>query len=215
MRDHVYQTLRANILNLELEPGRSISENEIAEQLEVSRTPVREAFLKLVQEELLEVYPQRGTFVSRINLDLVEEGRFMREHMERAVTQLACNHFPAEALLSLEANVKLQRLEAIARNNIRLHELDDEFHQTIFQGCKKERIWNSIQQLNMDFNRLRLLRLQMNLDWDQIMDHHQLIFEAIRDKDPVQGEQWMKQHLRLVVVEGDEIKAEHPKFFKS
>lgn len=214
IRDSVYQTLRAHILNLSLEPGRSISESEISEMLEVSRTPVREAFLRLTQEELLEVYPQRGTFVSLIDLDLVEEGRFMREHMERAVIKQASKRFPMEALLKLESNLKMQELSMESKDYTRLFELDEEFHRTIFQGCNKSRIWNSIHLMNADFNRMRMLRILVNLDWDKILTHHTNIFKAIKEKDPMQAESVMKEHLRLVFVEGDELKEQYPRYFK-
>ena len=67
-RDFSYQILKTKILNLELKPGTKISEKEIADELSVSRTPVREAFMMLAQEDLLDVIPQIGTIVSKINL---------------------------------------------------------------------------------------------------------------------------------------------------
>ncbi|WP_185819469.1 GntR family transcriptional regulator [Salibacterium salarium] len=93
MRSEVYASLRQEIMALQLEPGRSISENEISKRLEVSRTPVREAFLRLSQDDLITVYPQKTSIVSLIDLDHLEETRFMREHLEVAVTKLACDIF--------------------------------------------------------------------------------------------------------------------------
>jgi len=69
---YIYRVLRNNIIDLNLRPGEIISENEIANTLSVSRTPTREAFSKLASEELLEVYPQKGTKVSYIDLKRVE-----------------------------------------------------------------------------------------------------------------------------------------------
>ncbi|MBU3181932.1 GntR family transcriptional regulator [Clostridium psychrophilum] len=76
-----------------------ISEIEILEKFNVSRTPVREAFARLSQEGLISVYPQKGTFVSLIDLLSVEEARFMREHLERAILRLACENFPKEIII--------------------------------------------------------------------------------------------------------------------
>lgn len=101
-RDQLYDMLKEKILRLELEPGTKISEKEIAEQLHISRTPVREAFLKLAQDELLDIIPQSGTIVSRINLEYVEEGRLIREVVEKEVAALACVKFREDHLFQLE-----------------------------------------------------------------------------------------------------------------
>src|SRR5699024_6689240 len=103
-RDFVYKTIKKRIIELELKPVQKISEQEIAKELEVSRTPVREAFLKLSQEDLIGIYPQVGTIVSKIDLDLVEEGRFIRENIERAVVREACHKFNEEQFFHLETN---------------------------------------------------------------------------------------------------------------
>ena len=81
-RDQVYYWLKEDIMKFRLIPGTHISEKEISGKYEVSRTPVREAFLQLAKEGLLEIYPQKGTRVSLIDLDLVEEARFMRENLD-------------------------------------------------------------------------------------------------------------------------------------
>lgn len=214
IRDSVYLTLKKNILNLNFIPGQAISESEIAEILGVSRTPVREAFLRLKQDELLEVYPQRGTFISLIDLESVEEARFMREHIERAVVQLACERFSDEAFLQLEANLSMQQLAVKANDYTRLFEQDEEFHRIIYHACNKRRIWDTIQYLNTDFNRIRILRLLTNFDWQTIIDHHKLIYESIRSKERVAADNIVAEHLRLVVIEERDVKKEYPNYFK-
>ena len=124
VRDQIYQMLKEEIMKFRLIPGELISEKEISERYEVSRTPVREAFLQLSREGLLEVYPQKGTRVSLIDLDLVEEARFMRENLEKAVAELACEGFPEEAMFKLEQNVKMQELSIAQKNYESLFELD-------------------------------------------------------------------------------------------
>lgn len=109
-REQVYNMLKDQILSLKLPPGTNISEKEISIQFNVSRTPVRESFLKLSQEGLLSIYPQRGTFVSLIDLNLVEEARFMREHLEKAVIRLACQEFSEELINDLDMNLSMQKI---------------------------------------------------------------------------------------------------------
>jgi GntR family transcriptional regulator, rspAB operon transcriptional repressor len=213
-REHVYHLLREQILELQLEPGASLSEKEISEKFQVSRTPVREAFLKLSQEGLLEVYPQKGTFVSLIDLGLVEEARFMREQLEKAVVKLACECFPEDKLISLEMNLKMQEICEKQKDYQKLFELDEDFHRTIFQGCNKERIWLAMQPMNTHLNRIRILRLTSNYNWNDILSQHTEIFNAIKDQSPERGVKIMQDHLTLVVIDKEELKKVNPKYFR-
>ena len=89
-RDYALRMLKENIVRLELEPGSSISDREVAARLSLSRTPVREALLELAKSRVVDIYPQRGSVVSLIDYDLVEEAYFVRKVLETAVVELAC-----------------------------------------------------------------------------------------------------------------------------
>lgn len=212
-RDQLYDILKEKILRLELEPGTKISEKEIAEQLHISRTPVREAFLKLAQEELLDIIPQSGTIVSRINLSHVEEGRFIREIVEKEVAALACTKFRQDHLFELEKNITMQELCAEKGNFLELFELDEKFHRLIYDGCGMLRSWKMIQSLNSHFNRLRVLRLSSDLDWDIIISHHKQIYRLIANREAEKVRQVMEEHLRLVEIEKDVLKRQYPHYF--
>ncbi|WP_336758693.1 GntR family transcriptional regulator [Paenibacillus sp. USHLN196] len=212
-RAYSYNLLKERILHLELKPGTKISEKEIADELQVSRTPVREAFMKLAEEELLDIIPQSGTIVSHINLEHVEEGRFMREKMEKEIVTLACVSFPEEFRFRLETNIVMQEV-CIGKNNFyRLFELDEEFHQILFQGTGKLRTWKMLQQLNIPFNRLRLLRLAEDSNLEVIISQHKEIYRLITERKTDQAVQVMEAHLRLVVIEQESIKAKYPHYF--
>ena len=81
-------------MSVRLTPGTAVSEQEVSSYLDISRTPVREAFIHLSQDGLVEILPQRGTFISKIDTALIEENRFMRLTLERAVIRLACQDLP-------------------------------------------------------------------------------------------------------------------------
>lgn len=213
IREHVYTAIKTQILKLELEPGRKISDKEIGEILQVSRTPVREAFQKLAQEELLEIYPQRGTFVSRINLEQVEEARFMRENIERGIVRLACEHYPDDYFIQLETNIAMQKLFDAKKNFTRLYELDDQFHQILFDGCQKSRIWVILQQMNTHFKRLRALRTSSGMEWDFIIHQHEQIFNLLKRRDASSVEKVITEHLQLVVIEKRVLKEKYPNYF--
>ncbi|MBB3125348.1 DNA-binding GntR family transcriptional regulator [Paenibacillus rhizosphaerae] len=210
-RSYSYNLLRERILHLQLEPGTKISEKEIADELNVSRTPVREAFMKLAEEELLDIIPQSGTVVSRINLTHVEEGRFIREKLEKEIVALACDQFDEESRFRIEANIAMQELCTAQKHYYRLFELDEEFHQILFHATGKARTWKLMQQLN--FNRLRLLRLSRDSDWDNIILTHKEIYWLIIHKKREQAMKVMEKHLSQVVVEQDLLKEEYPHYF--
>ncbi|MBD1381439.1 GntR family transcriptional regulator [Metabacillus arenae] len=213
-REFVYQELRNQILSFQLEPGTSISEKEISTQFNVSRTPVREAFLRLAQEGLLNVYPQKGTSVSLIDLELQEEARFMREHLERAVIRLACDGMAKEKLQALEMNVRMQGFCIEEKNYLKLFELDEEFHRTIFEGCEKERTWQAIELMNVHLNRSRMLRLVTDYNWQEIVEHHKAILTAIKTNDHENAEDIMRRHLTLAVDDKDKLQKQYPHFYK-
>mgnify|MGYP000860837837 CR=1 FL=1 len=212
--DYTYRTVRKNIIDLNLKPGEAITENEIANILNISRTPIRETFAKLVREELVEIYPQKGTFVSLIDLERVEEAKFMRLNLERAAMKLACKDFPDDVLFDLESNFNQQEFCLSKKNYILIFDLDNEMHRLIFKGCSKERVWSSIHYLNGDFDRLRVLRLSSNLDWNKIISHHRNIIKAIKEKNCELGIKTMEEHLTLVDSDKKELKGKYPEYFR-
>lgn len=214
IRDYVYDKLKSDILDLKLEPGRFISEKDIIEMLKVSRTPIREAFVKLSQEGLIETIPQRGSFISLIDLDMVEESRFVRETLESTIVRLACEQLKAEQVLQLLNLIALQELCIEEKNYKRLFELDDEFHKTIIIGCGKLRTWKLLQELSAHYQRVRMLRLAANDDWHIILSQHRAIVAAIKDKDADAAEKVMHEHLNRFQLEKDELKEKHPAYFK-
>jgi DNA-binding GntR family transcriptional regulator len=215
MRTEVYEILKQEIIDLILVPGTSMSENETSKGLQVSRTPVREAFLRLSQEDLLTVYPQKGSFVSLINLGDLEEVRFMREHLEIATIQLACEKFPKEQFSMLTANIEKQ-METVKEKNFRkFYELDDEFHSIIFKGCDKARVWDVIQNMmSINFKRVRLLSLSNKLNMDEIISQHQEIVEAIAEKNSEKAVSVIRSHLKLVQIDKEELMNKYDDYFK-
>ena len=108
-RDYALRILKENIINLELKPGSMISEQDIANELNLSRTPVHEALQELSTTKIIQILPQRGSYVSLIDLSLVDEAIFMRSTIEVAVAELACDKASEQDLISMEENLNLQK----------------------------------------------------------------------------------------------------------
>lgn len=213
-REYVCRLLKTNIVNLNLPPGTSLSEQEIADFLNVSRTPVREAFIKLNQDSVINIIPQKGSYVSLIDPEHVAEAKFLRECVEKEVIKQACQAFPKEESFRLQSNLALQELCIKERNYVRWFELDEEMHGTIFAACKKAHIWSVIQQMNIHYNRVRMLNLAFGYDWPELIEQHKEIYRAIREGDAALGAKVIHTHLNKVTVDLCQLQKDFGHYFK-
>ena len=115
-RDYAFRVIRENIIKLELKPGTMLSEQDLAYELELSRTPVHEALQELSKSKIIEVFPQKGSLVSLINMELIEEAVFVRSTLESAITKEACTIATPEDVKYLADNVELQEF-LLKQNN--------------------------------------------------------------------------------------------------
>lgn len=181
-KDYAYRVLKRNIMSLDLKPGDVLSEKDIADELGLSRTPIREVVMKLKEDHLLEVIPQKGTYVSLIDIDLMNEGTFMRVVLETEILKLACENFPEEYIDKLEMNVFAQKLACKKEDaKIEMHRLDQEFHEIIFSAINKKNIWESIQKLSSQYNRVRVLS-ELSKGTEHIVVEHEKILDIIKNR---------------------------------
>lgn len=211
--EFVYEVIKKNIIDMNIKPGNRISEKEISNLLDVSRTPVREAFIKLSREGLLYILPQRGTYISYIDLNNVEETRFIRKSLENSIMKLATEDFPQEIITKLEENIKVQRKYIKEKDYKKFMELDEEFHEMIYKGCGKGNIWRFIQKINTQYQRLRLLSYIADVNWDQVLDQHEEILRSIKEKDSKLAEEITELHLNKQIVDQKEIMEKYPEYF--
>lgn len=213
-RDYASRFLCSNIVSLELKPGQALSETELANEIGVSRTPLREALIDLNHSHVIETYPQKGSMVALIDPELVEESRFVREVLDVSVAEIACHIATPEDLMNLEANVKLQEfyLENYAAD--KLLELDNEFHRMIYVMAKKERTYEMKSGMMIHYDRVRALSLVTVKD-KKIVDDHRRIFEAIKNHDAEEVKTVIMKHLSRYDIDKEEIKKAYPEYYKS
>ena len=212
-REYVLRMLKENIVRLELEPGSRISENELAAQIGVSRTPIREALIELSKSKIIEIYPQKGSYVSLIDWNLVEEAQFMRLTLEKGIIRLACEGIDEEKLQSLDKNVKLQQFYLDNDEPGELLELDNQFHKELFRITNKIHVYRLMDNMILHFDRLRTLRTKV-VDQQYVIADHMAILDAIRLKDPEKGEKAMERHLTRHEIDEKIVRKEYPKYFK-
>ena len=213
-REYVYRFLKLNIMQLRMAPGSALSEKDISKLLDVSRTPVREAFIQLSHEYLLDILPQKGTYVSLIDIENVEESKFLRETIETAVIAIACVEFPSEKFFDLQSNIVLQELCLKEKNFLKFYELDEALHKIIFVGCKKARIWSMIQQMHTHYNRVRMLNISGGYDTLTVLNQHKQLVSAILEKDLALGMQTIGLHLNKVKFDIEDLRRDYAVYFK-
>ena len=211
-REYAMRAITENIISIDLEPGQLISENEIASFLGVSRTPVRESIQELNKAALIEIYPQRGSYVSLIDSKYVEEAVFLRKVLDIAVIEEACNLATEDDIALLEENVALQEFYLKSNNTKKIFELDNEFHRMIYVAAKKEMIHNMRKNVMIHFDRVRTLSMLAVKDTKIVADHG-IMLRAIKNKDKNKAKEIVEKHLDRYRVDQEELLRTYPQYF--
>ncbi|GLX67292.1 GntR family transcriptional regulator [Paenibacillus glycanilyticus] len=215
--EQIYESIRESIVSFRLEPGTMIYENELADSMKVSRTPVREAIRLLVSEQLLEVLPQRGTRIALISARKVSEARFIREQLELGAFRLAAAKWSdrdrsAESA-SLEA-LLLQQQAAAADKDVALFlRLDEAFHRAVLEIAGNETLMQMIYYMRAHLNRARYLAMDQFGHMDQVVEEHRRLYDAIRSGDEERVAVLLAQHIRKLDQELPELRTAHPDYF--
>src|ERR1700758_3714107 len=195
----IFRALRQAIFVGQMVPGTPLSEKEVSDMFQVSRQPVREAFIKLVEAGVLQVLPQRGTFVKRISPRQVREGRFIREAIEAAVVRKAAVAISDAQLAGLAANLREQRAASKVNDTAAFLACDEQFHFLIAQSIDCVAAWETIQDIKAQMDRVRYLSLHEVSPLDLLIKQHALIVSGLKAHDPDAAEEAMRTHLREIL----------------
>lgn len=209
----VYAELREAIVSVALAPAQALSENELASQLNVSRTPVREALRKLADEGLVEIYPQTGTFVARIDMEAVEEAQFIREAIEVAVIERAAQVATDADVAQLGALLARQS-EANAHGDLEgFYAADEDLHATFSTICGFRNTWRTARAVKTHLDRVRRLSLPLPQQIDALIVQHAAIVTAVAEHRPAAAQDHMRTHVREVLRLAPEVMKRHPGYF--
>ena len=203
--------LRERIVRNDLIPDQKISESEIAAQYGVSRQPVREAFIRLSAEGLVAVLPQRGTRVRRIDVAAVREARFIREAVEADIARLLAEAPDRVGLSELREHVARQ-YEIVERDPLEFIRIDEEFHRMLARMADKAGIWQKVQSLKAQMDRVRFLALGQ-FPVRKLVDQHGAIVGGIAAGDVARTDAALRLHLREVLSDLPQIVCANSGFF--
>lgn len=209
----VYEELKKNIMSLRLKPGQVMSTQEMATRLEVSRTPVREAFLHLQAEGLVEMIPQRETIVSKIDLERMEQEKFIRECLELGVIDQFLEKEDRGAIHKMAGFIQIQEQCDKARDYVGFLDADDQFHKVLFDVTGQQMAWDTILQRSGHYNRLRILYIQEKTVMESSIQQHAQIVSLLEIGDRESIRKALASHIQRLDVEQSGLSAAYPDYF--
>ena len=196
LREVVFHTLRDAILKGELEPGERLMELHLANQLGVSRTPIREAIRMLEQEGLAITVPRRGAQVARMTEKDLEDVLEIRDALDGLAVSAASKHMTGKDFKELET--AMQNFEqAVTQGEVRqIVEADEVFHNVIYQAANNPKLSTIVQNLKEQMYRYRYEYVKDNADYKMLIEEHQNIIKGLREKNLEYVKKVMHDHLK-------------------
>jgi DNA-binding GntR family transcriptional regulator len=210
----IYDALRERIVALELPPGSVLPEKEFAESFGVSRTPVREALLRLAEDQLVDIYPQSGTFVAPIRVSVVLDAMVIRDALERFAARTAAARVGDAEIAALDANLARQRSAAASGDIEAFHAADEAMHQLIANIAGHPNIWRVVKREKANVDRMRLLSLHFAGRFETVIAEHARILKALREHRPDAADAAMQAHLGRVAPSLEASRQKYPGYFE-
>jgi DNA-binding GntR family transcriptional regulator len=220
LSDHAYQVIRDAIVTLRLEPGQLVFEGELGTQLGVSRTPIREAFRRLMAEELIEVQPQRGARIAYMSKKKINEARFVRVSLEVSAFKDVAKRWDRtesqfqKLYVQVKEILEEQKRMVDEQNFDSFFQLDEKFHYTILETTGNSTLISIINLMRGHLNRMRYLELQETKHMRRLVTEHETIFEAIVTNNLDLTERLLSEHIRWLEDSTPELIEKYPHYFR-
>lgn len=210
LRELVYEELRMLIMTGKIKPGTRMMEIDLAENMGVSRTPVREAIRQLEKDRLVTIEPRRGAYVSDISPTDMEDMLFVREPLEGIATLLATRNMTEEELQAL-VEVNQQYEEAFRKGEREeLIKLDTLFHNLIAEGSHNNYLISILKNLQEQVLRFRYIYFQSGKRAADVINEHRLILDNMKSRNQKAAEHYSVEHikkLRKSIIKEDDFQA--------
>lgn len=192
--EEIYKSLRRLIVTLELQPHAALHEKDLCARFETSRTPVREALLRLAEHGLVKIAPQHGTFVAAIDPVAVRQAHFLRVNLEIPVVRLLCEAEMPD--LSVPHDLLAEQW-AVGKSASYADymPLDDRFHQSLFELAGNGEIWHVIHAKKAHLDRIRFLKAAERNELESLTRQHEAILEAITRRSTLGAEELIRAHV--------------------
>jgi DNA-binding GntR family transcriptional regulator len=211
--DEAYAAIRNAILDGTLAPGAALDKPAICKELKLSRFPVTAAIARLAFEQLVDVEPQRGSFVSRIAARDARELMLVRRGIEVEVAGEAANRLDGEAIALLSRILRYQQAAMEARDFQDFHRLDHAFHDQIIASLGFPRAGEILESIRTRVERVRRILLPVPGRISRTFEEHRAIFAAIEAHDEEAARHAMREHIARVLDEFEMLSRDRPDLF--
>lgn len=208
MVSQIYTILLDLIVSLRLQPGQLVSEKEVAESLDASKTPVREALIRLEDSGLVQVVPKSGTYVTPISISAYIEGCFTRLRLETGAVRRAALRSDSRSIDLLDSIIEQQSMALDKKDYEGFFTLDQSLHKAFFDIAGVKGVWHVLSRTQSDVNRIRhLKRINKIRRSEEVLQQHQDIVEAIGRKDEDAAENALTDHIGSLETELEQLTA--------
>lgn len=212
--DVVFDYLRGEIVSNTLRPGTKISEVDIASRFGVSRQPVRDAFSRLANQDLLLIRPQKPTEVRKFSSARISQARFVRLSVELEVVRGACDVWDEACAEKIDANLLRQQRAVEDQDTEGFHELDYGFHKLICDLSGNGVVFETIQFYKAKVDRLCLLSLEQASETSELLQDHRELADALLARSAKDADRIIRLHLSRLDGTVQTIRKEQAEFFE-
>ena len=217
LNQRTYDLFKIDIMTFSLKPGESVSAAKIADRYNVSRTPAREALVKLETEGLVDIYPQSRSLISKIDIDRANQEWFIRKTLELGVVDgLFANVTDKDVEKMYELCRKMEKISETARTHESAYEylrLDDEFHALTFHIAGEKLAAEMLAHTMVHYNRIRLLTDLEDSYTHRTGTTHEQMVKSLEKRDKEGYRELLKQHLSYIAQDTEELKQIYPGIF--
>ena len=215
-REQAYQTIRSRIITMELKPGDPLNDRELAEQMGISRTPMREALIMLNIAHMVDIKPQSGTHVAPIDLKRMELEQFARFTLEKELLNRVRGHLTDQQEQEYRQIIENYRLleadQTQPNRETRLLELDNQFHRKAFEITGMEAHFAHMLGALQHVARIRKFSLQTNEN-KSVCDAHTRILEMVLHGTAEELGEALESHLNRYKLSVEQARSVHPEYF--
>ena len=208
-----YLFLRREIIDAKLLPRAPLSEQELSERMGVSRTPIREAMIKLADEGLVDIYPQFGSFVAPIKLTEVFDSQFIRESLECAAMDRAVERLTDAHAVALRAIIETQRRAQRSGDAPAFFEADERMHAYLMEIAGHASVWHVVENAKAQMDRVRHLSMRSSIKTISVINEHSAVIDGVLRRDRAGALEALRVHLRGVFRSVENLANENPKYF--
>jgi len=213
--DNIYSVLKNNIIELMIKPGETISIKDISTQLNVGRSPVRDALIKLEKEGLIKSMPQKGTMIAKIDMERVQEEQYLRECLEEKTIYLFMKMHEKSDIGKLKKIYEKQKQCVAKMDSRRFLQYDEDFHEIFYQVAGKPLCWQTIQSMSGHYRRIRLLSLLEENILTNVLVQHEQIITLIEENKTEELIELIHDHVTRLKTEELDLHHKYPELFEN